>query len=67
MNTSLHLNPVLLQSEFQFNNMTKQEQFNQVWANIYNQLDIAHASKIQRAKDNFQKEKEEDAKYNKGN
>jgi len=47
--------------------MTKQEQFNQVWANIYNQLDIAHASKIQQAKDKFQKEKEEDAKYNKGN
>ena len=67
MNTFPHLNPVLLQSEFQFNNMTKQEQFNQVWANIYNQLDIAHASKIQRAKDKFQKEKEEDAKYNKGN
>jgi uncharacterized short protein YbdD (DUF466 family) len=46
--------------------MTHQEQFNQVWANIYNQLDIAHANKIQQAKDKFAKEKE-DAKYNKGN
>ena len=47
--------------------MTHQEQFNQTWANIYNQLDIAHKNKIQRAKDKFAKEKEEDAKYNKGN
>ena len=47
--------------------MTEQEQFNKVWVNIYNQLDIAHKNKIQQAKDKFAKEKEDYAKCNKGN
>lgn len=47
--------------------MTQQEEFNKVWMNIYEQLDNAHKTKIQQAKDKFAKEKEEDAKYNKGN
>lgn len=47
--------------------MTHQEQFNEVWANIYYQLDVAHKNKIQQAKDKFAKEKEEYAKCNKGN
>jgi hypothetical protein len=47
--------------------MTQQQQFNQVWANIYYQLDSAHKNKIQQAKDKFAKEKEEYAKCNKGN
>lgn len=34
--------------------------FNQVYQNIYNQLDIHHQTKIQNAKDKFQKEKESD-------
>ena len=45
--------------------MTQQQQFNQVWANIYYQLDSAHKNKIQQAKDKFAKEKEEYAKCNK--
>jgi len=47
--------------------MTHQEQFNEVWANIYYQLDVAHKDKIQQAKNKFAKEKEEYAKCNKGN
>jgi hypothetical protein len=47
--------------------MTQQHQFNQVWANIFYQLDDAHKNKIQKAKDKFAKEKEEYAKHNKGN
>ncbi len=32
--------------------------FNQVYQNIYNQLDIHHQTKIQQAKDKFEKEKQ---------
>jgi hypothetical protein len=31
--------------------------FNQVYQNIYNQLDLHHQTKIQQAKDKFEKEK----------
>lgn len=34
--------------------------FNQVYQNIYNQLDICHQNKIQQAKDKFEKEKQAD-------
>lgn len=32
--------------------------FNQVYQNIYNQLDLHHQTKIQQAKDKFEKEKQ---------
>jgi hypothetical protein len=32
--------------------------FNQVYQNIYNQLDLHHQTKIQQAKDKFEKQKQ---------
>lgn len=42
----------------------KEQTFNQVWDNIYLQLELAHKSKIESAKQRFAKEKQNE--YSKG-